>query len=266
MAEANHYLETWMPNYQGPWSGLEPPSPPDTPPRPWRQDSRIRLVIVLGVALALGAGVWGLTRLFPAQMARADWPTVSYQIAFLALISLSLFSRGLKLGETVRYIAIWSAVFAALAVGYAYRGEMLGVALRLRSELLPAYAVSGGPHELVLTQDADGGYSVMGQVNGQAVHFAVDTGSSDIVLAPADAARLGIDIGKLDFARHFETANGVGDGASYTAQNLAVGPIKLTNVPMSINRAPMSTSLLGMAFLKRMQSFEVKDGRLYLRW
>jgi aspartyl protease family protein len=45
-----------------------------------------------------------------------------------------------------------------------------------------------------------------------------------------------------------------------------VGQIRLSGVPASVNRAPMSTSLLGMAFLKRLDSFEVKGDQLTLRW
>ncbi len=34
--------------------------------------------------------------------------------------------------------------------------------------------------------------------------------------------------------------------------------MKLANVPAEVNKAPMTTSLLGMAFLKRLDSFEVQ--------
>jgi aspartyl protease family protein len=37
-------------------------------------------------------------------------------------------------------------------------------------------------------------------------------------------------------------------------------------VPAAVDKAPMTTSLLGMAFLKRLDSFEVKGDHLTLRW
>jgi aspartyl protease family protein len=255
-----------MPDFEGPWSRLEPQQSPSPPPH-WRRDPRMRLLMALGVAVVAGFGIWGLTRLFPGRMnSRDDWSTVSYQVGFLVLIALSLFARPLKLSQALRYVAIWAGVFAVLALGYAFRGEIGDAALRVRSALIPSYAVPAGNHELVLSENTDGGYAIAGQVNGKPVNFAIDTGASDIVLSPADAQRIGVDTSHLDFARHFETANGVGDGAGYTAASLSAGPIAFTNVPVSINRAPMSTSLLGMAFLKRLKSYEVKDGRLYLRW
>jgi aspartyl protease family protein len=259
-----------MPDFEGPWSRLEPQqtqTPPQQQQRHWRYDPRMRLVFAFGVAALVGLGIYGLSRLFPGRLAgRDNWATVSYQIGFLVLIALSLFARPLKMGEALRYVAIWAGVFAVLAIGYAFRGEINEAALRVRSALIPSSAVASGDHELVLSEGVDGGYAIAGQVNGQPVDFAIDTGASDIVLSPADAQRVGIDTAHLDFARHFETANGIGDGAAYTASSLTVGPIKLANVAMSVNKAPMSTSLLGMTFLKRLKSYEVKDGRLYLRW
>ena len=77
---------------------------------------------------------------------------------------------------------------------------------------------------------------------------------------------IGIDVKALDYSRVFGSANGMGRSAPFTLASLNVGPIELTNVPVAINQAEMGSSLLGMSFLKRLQSFEVQDRRLYLRW
>jgi aspartyl protease family protein len=69
----------------------------------------------------------------------------------------------------------------------------------------------------------------------------------------------------MAFTKSFETANGVGLGAAYTAGDFSVGSIRLTNVPMSVNKAPMSSSLLGMAFFNRLQSFRFEGAKLYLK-
>ena len=54
-------------------------------------------------------------------------------------------------------------------------------------------------------------------------------------------------------------------GALGVVDSLEVGPIRLTRAPVEINRAPMSSSLLGMPFLKRLESFEVRGDQLILR-
>jgi aspartyl protease family protein len=69
----------------------------------------------------------------------------------------------------------------------------------------------------------------------------------------------------LDFGLSAETANGVGYGAPIRA-TLEVGPIDLADFPMTVNQAPMRRSLLGMSFLNRLQSFEVRGDTLILRW
>jgi aspartyl protease family protein len=125
--------------------------------------------------------------------------------------------------------------------------------------------VSISGNELALSESADGHFYVMGEANGTRIRFLIDTGASDIVLSPSDAARLGIDVTALDFSRAYQTANGLGQGASYRLDNLAIGPIALMDVPVSINRSEMSSSLLGMSFLKQMASFEIRDRHLYLR-
>jgi len=117
----------------------------------------------------------------------------------------------------------------------------------------------------VVTQGDEGGFFVMGMVNGQRVRFLVDTGASDTVLSPADAKRLGIDLETLTFDKTAETANGMGYGAAFTADSLAVGSIAFSDMPLVVNQAPMSSSLLGMTFLRRLESFQVKGDKLYLK-
>ena len=42
--------------------------------------------------------------------------------------------------------------------------------------------------------------------------------------------------------------------------------LALHDVEMQINQAPMSVSLLGMDFFRRLESYRVENGRLYMRW
>jgi aspartyl protease family protein len=254
-----------MSEHEGPWSRRPPPPSPPAKPRPWHVDRRVR--IVLGLVVCVGFGVWLLAEWFPGGLAPGrDWASISYRFGLLVLVAASLFSRRLKLTETIRYMLIWAAIVGSLALGYAYRGELGDAALRVRAELLPGYAVPAGQRRMVLTQGADGAFSVVAQVNGQPVRFIIDTGASDIVLSPSDAQRLGVDPEALHFTDISETANGLGRGAPYVAASLSVGPAVFADVPMSINRAPMSASLLGMAFLRRLESFEVRSGRMVLTW
>ena len=253
-----------MPAPQSPWSVPPTPTPPaGRPPR------RIPPGLFLWLGL-IGAGIaafLALSVFFPGQLSGMDQVDALRLIGLLALVSSGLvFSRRIRLGEAARNAAIWVGVAVVLLVGYSYRNDAVGVFNRVRGELIPSMAVSGAPHTLVITASDDGGFYVQGQVNGAPVRFAIDTGAGGVMLSPADAQRAGVDVSKLDFGSPTETANGVGYVAPYTAASLDVGPIRLTNVDVAVNKAPMSTSLLGMTFLRRLDSFEVHGDQLTLRW
>jgi len=163
-------------------------------------------------------------------------------------------------------VLIWVAVGGVLLIGFSFQNELTGLGLRLRSALVPGYSVETGPHELTLSESQDGHFHVFGTINGTRIAFLVDTGASDIVLDPTDARRLGIDLDALTFDRPFGSANGIGYGAKAVVGGLSVGPITFTDVEVSINKAAMVSSLLGMAFLKRLKSYSVSGGKLILRW
>lgn len=236
----------------------------DAPARP--RGARRRLVIwILALALLFG-GVRLLFAAFPgAVRSPEDWAWVAWGVLLMALLSTSLLARGVRWGQTARHAAIWAGVVAVLVLGVTYRGELAGVGQRVRMQLSASYPVAVSPRELVVTQGDEGGFFVMGRVNGQRVRFLVDTGASDTVLSPADARRLGIDLTTLRFDRTAETANGTGYGAAFTADSVAVGAIAFSDMPLVINQAPMSSSLLGMSFLRRLESFQVKGDKLSLR-
>jgi aspartyl protease family protein len=215
----------------------------------------------------VGAGLWALSQFFPGTMVSAgDWQNVALGMMLVTIIGSLLLRLRLRPHEALRNILAWAAIAAVLALGYTFRGDMGSAFSRVRAEFAPGYPVQLSPHEMVVTQDENGGFYVMGQVNGQTMRFLADTGASDVVLSPADAERLGVDVRSLKFTDPAETANGVGRGASFKASSLSVGPLRFEDVPMQINQAPMSTSLLGMAFFRRLDSFQVKDGTLYMRW
>ena len=247
-----------MPELRGPWHSPAPPAPP----------GRHRVLIWLALLLAAALLLIELSRLFPGAVSNEDEPYLVRGLVLLAFLSSGVvFVRQVRLGELARNLLLWGAIALVLAIGYAYRDELSGVGARLRSEFLPGDPVaSADAHVLTLTQDESGDFYVYGSANGVRIRFLVDTGASDIVLSPADARRLGIDMAALHFVRGFETANGIGAGASYTLDTLSVGPILLQNVPASINRTEMHSSLLGMAFLKRLKSFEFSGRKLTLRW
>lgn len=127
------------------------------------------------------------------------------------------------------------------------------------------HITQSGPRELYVTPDHDGIYYIFADVNGVAVRFVIDTGSDDVVLTRKDARRAGIDISSLKFSEDYDAASGSGVEADTMVQRITLGSLTVPDMPVSVEQDG-GASLLGMSFLHRMKSVEIRDSRLYLRW
>lgn len=119
------------------------------------------------------------------------------------------------------------------------------------------HVIEAGPH---------GHYVIEAMVNGRPVTFLVDTGATEIVLTLDDARRLGFEPRTLRYTQRFRTANGEVRGAPVRLREIRIGQLQLYDLQASVNEAPLGISLLGMSFLERLAGYEVRDGRLVLRW
>lgn len=240
---------------------------------PWaRQEthppSRARTILWVAVVVAILIGISQLSNLFPNALS-TDYDKARLVRLAIILVLVSgaiIFARRFKAREVLRNLAIWAGVAGVAMIGYMYRDELRPVGDRFRSELVPQYPVQSGARTAIISEDQSGAFSLIGQVNGARLTFLVDTGASDIVLSPADALRVGLNLSGLDYSSSFETAHGIGYGARAVVSTLTVGPVTFQDVPVTVNQSPMSSSLLGMSFLKRLDSFEVHGRQLVLRW
>jgi aspartyl protease family protein len=241
-----------------------------TAPGPWgapRKASRLGLYLWLGLLAGAVTLIFVLNRFFPSGDSPFGDPYQVQLVGFLALASTSLlFIREINLKRTARNMLIWGAAAGVLIIAFSFQSELKDLGLRLRSNLVPGYPVQTGAHEMTVSEGEGGSYHVYGTVNGTQIRFLIDTGATDIVLSPADARRLGIDLESLKFDRPYGSANGIGHGAAAEVADLSVGPVHFSNVPVSINGAEMGSSLLGMAFLKRLRSYSFSGNKLILRW
>ncbi len=120
--------------------------------------------------------------------------------------------------------------------------------------------------EMIVRAGPNGQFMVDAVVDGVEIRFLVDTGATSVVLTAQDAERLGYRLDGLEYSERFQTANGEILGAPVVLPELRIGDLEIEDVRSSVIRAPLSTSLLGMTFLSRLESFEVRDEGLVLRW
>ncbi len=212
--------------------------------------------------------VFALAKAFPGAVSTTDgWSRVVYSAGLLILLTAGAARiQRHAIRKHLRDIAIWLAIVAVLALGYAYRDVFADTRQRLQLAFGGGVPVATGERELVVPRDESGHFLVVGKVNGQTVRFLVDTGATDTVLSPADARRLGLDTDAFDYGYRSETANGVGYAAATTVDRLEVGPITADNFRLMVNKAPMSASLLGMSFLGGLESYQVRGDRLTMTW
>ena len=94
----------------------------------------------------------------------------------------------------------------------------------------------------------------------------LDTGASAVVLTHDAARAAGLPLEMLNYSVQVDTANGRARAAAVTIDRLVVGDIVERSVPALIAQpGQLRTSLLGMSFLNRLESWEVRGDRLMMR-
>lgn len=232
---------------------------------------RLMWIVVLGLASGIGLILWGAER---GEVAGLSLGEIAHIVAYgtIALVLGAGLFAGLtgRLGEVLRAAGLWLAIFAVLAVGYTYRFELHAVAYRVLAELAPGYAVpfarDGGP-AVEVARARDGDFNVRVSINGNRIPMLVDTGASSVVLTPEDALAVGLPIEFLSYDIPIDTANGRGRAAAVVLDRIDIaGSIEERDVPALVSSpGTLRHSLLGMSFLSRLASFEIRGEKLVMR-
>lgn len=112
-------------------------------------------------------------------------------------------------------------------------------------------AAAGDRQSVSLTADARGHFVAAGSLNGYPVSFLVDTGATSIAISAHDARRMGLDY-RAGQAYGVNTAAGVVPAWRVTFNTVKVGSVTVNQVEGMVLEAGLSTPLLGMSFLNRM--------------
>jgi len=203
------------------------------------------------------------------EPADEKWPRLIYLLALLILVGGGVFAYRGRLGDAAKHAAMWVLAGLVLVTLYAYRGPLADFASPVLDALVPGRMTvavdDSGRKTLTVAPDANGHFSLTGEVDGTPVDFLIDTGASSLVLTYEDAERAGIDVGGLTFNRMVETANGMTLQARAVIGELQVGPLTLRNVPAGVaQQGQLFTNLLGMNVLSRFASWRVENGRLVI--
>ncbi len=184
-------------------------------------------------------------------------------LLFIGSATITVF-RG-RLSEALEAALFWIVVAVLLATAYAYRHELKAVSSRVLAEVLPGQAAGRG-QVVEIARGRGGEFHVRTQVNGAGMPMVLDTGASAVVLTHDAARHAGLPLEVLSYDVAVETANGRTRAAAVTLDRVAIGGIVERQVPALVAQpGQLKTNLLGMSFLSRLESWEVRGDRLVLR-
>jgi aspartyl protease family protein len=116
-----------------------------------------------------------------------------------------------------------------------------------------------------IARGQSGEFALQAKINGVSAPMVIDTGATSVVLTYETAKAAGLPLELLEYDVDVETAGGHTRAARLTLDRLAIGKLVERSVPaLVVPRGQMKTNLLGMSFLDRMESWEVRPDRLML--
>jgi aspartyl protease family protein len=233
---------------------------------------RRRLLWVLLIGLALSVVVLfarqetGTLAMPSFNLSADDLGSLTYNLALIVFVGgtvLVLFRE--RFSQALEAALFWVAVGLVLALGYTYRMELRDAGERVLAEFMPGRAANRGVRTVEIVRRG-GEFQIAAQLNGARASMVLDTGASAVVLTQEAAKAAGLPLEVLSYNVSVDTANGRTRAAAVTLDRVAVGNIVERSVPALIAQpGQLRTNLLGMSFLNRLESWEVRGDKLILR-
>ena len=195
-----------------------------------------------------------------------DFASLTVKVAFLVFLGgsvLVMFRE--RFAKALQAALFWVVLALVLGLGYTYRFELRTVYDRLMAELVPGRPATTG-RVVEIARGRVGEFNVTTQVNDGTIPMVLDTGASAVVLTQEAAKAAGLPLEVLNYNVTVDTANGRTRAASVTLDRIGVGGLIERSVPALIAQpGQLRTSLLGMSFLNRLESWEVRGDKLIMR-
>jgi aspartyl protease family protein len=227
---------------------------------------RLHWTVLLAVLLAPVALILGHDAEMIDRLTTREFSSLAVNVVlavFVGAMVFVLFRE--RLSKALEAALFWTVIGLVLLVGYTYRVELRAIGDRVMAELLPGWAAQKG-RTVQIARGRAGDFSVRAQINGARVSMVLDSGASAVVLTQEAAKAAGLPLEVLNYSTNVETANGRTRVAPVTLDRLEVGNIVERSVPALIAQpGQLRSNLLGMSFLDRLESWEVRGDTLLLR-
>jgi len=122
-----------------------------------------------------------------------------------------------------------------------------------------------GVRAAVVPMSRDGHFSADFRINGRSVKGLIDTGATYVAINESTARHLGLRLTKSDYKHQVRTANGTTSAALVDLDRMQIGAISVENVAAFVlDDKALSTILIGMSFMSKLQSYRVHNNRMEL--
>jgi aspartyl protease family protein len=228
--------------------------------------NRLLWILLAGLLIALVVLIARHDEGMVGPLTSNDFASLTYKIALLVFLGGTIYALFRdRFAKALEAALFWLALALILAIVYTYRFNLLDVGDRVLAELIPGRLVSRA-RTVEVARANTGDFPVAAAVNGARVPMVLDTGASTVVLTREDAKAAGLPLEVLAYTVNIDTANGRTRAAPVTLDRVAVGGLVERSVPALVAQpGQLKTSLLGMSFLNRLQSWEVRGDKLMLR-
>ncbi len=223
------------------------------------------LIIALAIAIALIATLAGTDKPLGLDL-ETTMPFVGAVLMALVVGAGAIGNFRGKASEGVKALFAWLAIGLVIIAGYAYRFELASIGNRVVGAVVPGVMLFGAGGEVSVSRSADGQFHFTASANGRPMRMMFDTGASSVVLTHEDATALGLKLDDADFSITVRTANGTTRAAPVTLRTLEIGGIREDAVKAMVAQpGRLTENLLGMTFMERLSSYEVRGDQLTLR-
>jgi aspartyl protease family protein len=182
---------------------------------------------------------------------------------FRTMIRHSLFFGSL-IGCAVAVPALYQG-HADFLKGWYHAKPKVEVAYKVEPQQKMTGGASIKGSSVVIPMDERGHFQSDFKLNGRKMNALIDTGATYLALNRSMASKIGINVTTQDMKFKVSTANGQANAAAVMINEVAIGKIRVNNVPaLVLEDKALDGMLMGMSFLKELDRFAIENRTLIL--
>ena len=129
----------------------------------------------------------------------------------------------------------------------------------------PTAHYATGVRAALVPMSRQGHFTADFRINGRSVRGLIDTGATYVAINKSTARQLGVSLTQSDFKYQVQTANGKTGAARVNLARMEIGAISVEDVEAFVlEDKALSSTLIGMSFMSKLQSYRVKNSSMEL--